>query len=344
MDVTSFERLDEALMKCKAGVMWKDSPVHYVLNELREVWRLSQQLQSGEYRQREARMFSIYYPKPREIVSVSFRDRIYQRSLNDNILYPTMTRTFIYANLACQIGKGPDAAMEYLRRALWKHYCRYGTDGAVLQFDIHHYYPSMQHDRIKAMFRRYLDDETYSRVAACLDAYPGDVGYNPGSQMVQIAGLSALSPLDHFIKERLKIRHYMRYMDDGVLIHPDEGYLRQCLPLLEAEVQKAGFSFNAKKTRVYPLKWGIDVLGFRFRLTETGKVLAVIRHENVNHARRKLRKLAKKVRNGEISAEDYLDSYKCWRAHAMRGNSHKLLRRMDRYCVQLLESGARAEA
>ena len=195
----------------------------------------------------------------------------------------------------------------------------------------------MRHDVVKAMFRRYLDDKTYSRVGACLDAYPGDVGYNPGSQMVQIAGLSALSPLDHFIKEQLKIRCYMRYMDDGILIHPDRDYLERGLPLMEAKVRELGFSFNTKKTRIYPLKEGIDVLGFTFRLTETGKIVVLIRRRNAAHARKKLYKLAKKVQRGEISTTDYLNSYQCWRAHANRGNSHKLLRRMDRLCLQLLE-------
>ena len=58
--------------------------------------------------------------------------------------------------------------------------------------------------------------------------YEGDTGYNPGSQMIQIAGIAFLDEVDHYIKERLRIKHYIRYMDDFILIHKDKEYLRQC--------------------------------------------------------------------------------------------------------------------
>ena len=52
---------------------------------------------------------------------------------------------------------------------------------------------------------------------------------NPGSQLIQIAGVDYLSELDHFVKEDLRVRGYGRYMDDLVLVHRDEEFLDECL-------------------------------------------------------------------------------------------------------------------
>ena len=74
----------------------------------------------GKYKQKKTRKFKVYYPKERDIVSVHFRDRVFQRSLNDNILYPKISRSFIYDNMACQKGKGPDKARELSAKVLQK--------------------------------------------------------------------------------------------------------------------------------------------------------------------------------------------------------------------------------
>lgn len=101
-----------------------------------------------------------------------------------------------------------------------RFYINNGIDGYFLQVDIKKYYPSMKHDVVKELFRKNLEPDVYDIVANILDnQYPADTGYNPGSQMVQIAGISLLDRLDHFIKEKLHIKDYIRVMDDMVLIH-----------------------------------------------------------------------------------------------------------------------------
>lgn len=47
----------------------------------------------------------------------------------------------------------------------------------------------------------------------CRYQYAGDSGYNPGSQMVQIVGISLLDPVDHYVKEKLHVKRYIRYWD-----------------------------------------------------------------------------------------------------------------------------------
>lgn len=101
-NIIGFDALYESMNRCAHGVIWKDSTASYVLNGLENTLKLEKELNSGDYKPRPVRHFKITYPKPRDIASVSFRDRVYQRSINDNVLYPTMTKSFIYDNWACQ--------------------------------------------------------------------------------------------------------------------------------------------------------------------------------------------------------------------------------------------------
>ena len=194
----------------------------------------------------------------------------------------------------------------------------------------------MRHDAVKAKFRRYLDDDTYKRVCDVLDTqYVGDVGYNPGSQMVQIAGISLLDDLDHYCKERLHARHYLRYMDDILIIHQNKAELKEILAEIEKELRKIGFRLNDKKTHIAPLKSGFLFLGFEYHITKTGKVIMSLNSDNIRHERRKLRKLVKLAKKGLIKRDKVEECYQSWRANASKGNTFKMVQRMDRYYREL---------
>lgn len=342
--VIGFDALYQSMWKCKKGVVWKDSVAAYFHRGIERTARLSRELHEETYHSSPTKHFTIQYPKPREIASVAFRDRVYQRSLNDNVVYPAMTRSFIYDNFACQKGKGTDAARERLKSFLREHYRRHGTAGYVAQFDIHGYYPNMRHDVAEAVFQKHLPNWAFERVRDILRGqYEGDRGYNPGSQLVQIAGISVLNPLDHYIKEHLRVHHYIRYMDDLILVHPDRDFLLRCYDEISACLAKIGFEVNPKKTRIYPLSEGILFLGFHFTLTETGKVLMQINPARVSAQRRKLRRLVKKAKAGGIPRESVDMAYAAWRNHASKGNSYHLLQRMDQYYHELWKENGHAE-
>jgi hypothetical protein len=139
--IVGFDALYNSMNKCIKGVLWKDSVAHFYLNYMEELLKLEAQLKDGTYRERPKKTFTITEPKIREIVSISFRDRVYQRSLNDNVIYPVMSRSFIPDNFACQKGKGTDAARNRLKEFLRRYYRKYGSEGYVLQCDITGYYP-----------------------------------------------------------------------------------------------------------------------------------------------------------------------------------------------------------
>lgn len=330
--VIGFDALYESMHKTKKGVIWKDSVAAYYHRGVERTDRLSKELHSGKYRASPPKHFMVTSPKPREIASVAYRDRVYQRSLNDNVVYPAMTNSFILDNYACQKGKGTDAARDRMKDFLRRYYRKHGAIGYVAQFDIRGYYPNMRHDVTEALFREKLPPWAYERVATILrKQYPGDAGYSPGSQLIQIAGISMLDKLNHFIKERLRVKLYIQYMDDLVLIHHDGGFLERCRAEIERELAKIGFEANPKKTRVYPLDEGILFLGFTYHLSDTGRVYMIADPGRVKSGRRKYRRLVAKARRGEVPRENVDASFATWIDHLGKGNSRKLVARLNKY-------------
>lgn len=331
-DVIGFDALYTSMMNTKKNVLWKDSVAAYYHRGIDRTGRLSDELHSGQYRAAPPKHFQVTSPKPREIASIAYRDRVYQRSLNDNAIYPIMTNSFIFDNWACQRGKGTDGARERLKGFLRRYFRQHGTEGWVAQFDIHGYYPNMRHDEVEKLFREKLPGWAYERVERILrEQYPGEVGYNPGSQLIQIAGIALLDDVDHYIKERLRMKLYLRYMDDLIMIHESREYLEECQAGVAGKLREIGFELNPKKTRIYSLREGIPFLGFRFRLTDTGKVLMHPDPAKVKAGRKKYRRLVAKALNGSIGRESVDMSFATWLNHLSKGNAYGLIQKLVRY-------------
>ena len=124
-------------------------------------------------------------------------------------------------------------------------------------------------------------------------------------------------------------------MDDFILIHHDKAYLEECRKDIEKWLSELGLQLSEKKTQLFPITQPISFLGFSFRLTDTGKVVKKIRPERISHERRKLRKLAQRVKDGKMTREEVDCCYQSWKAHASYEDTHNLILRMDKFYKEL---------
>jgi len=334
-DADGFERLYESHLKARRGVIWKDSVAWFSLHGADQVLKLANELKNGTYEPKPPVSFTIYKPKKRDILAVAYRDRVYQRSINDNILYPVITRSFIKENTACQIGKGTDFAINLFRKQLRRFYINHGRNGWILQIDVQKYYPSMRHDVVKEMFRKYLTPETYEIVAGILDnQYVGEVGYNPGSQMVQIAGISLLNGIDHFIKQKLHVKDYIRVMDDMILLHEDKAYLEHCRDEIRRELELIGLHPHPKKTGIFPISKGVTFLGFDWILTDTGKVLMIPKGQKIKEIRHSTNALLKLYGKGLRTEKCCDDSFESKLSFIRKGNTRQIELRLRRWYTE----------
>lgn len=340
--ICNFEELYKAMYKCKKDVMWKDSVAGFVKNGLVNCYKLHDQLKSGSYKIDKYSYFTISEPKVRDIVSTRMKDRVFQRSMCDNYLYTQLTKGLIYDNCACQIDKGTDFAMDRMSCHLQRFFRKHKLDGYVLQCDIANYFGSTQHEVAKKIVIDRVDNDwVKDHVFKIIDSFgtkeSPTMGMGLGSQVTQLVQLAIMDDVDHFIKENLKIKQYIRYMDDFVLIHHDKEYLQECKGLIAAKLSDLGLRLNQKKTQIYPINRGIKFLGFRFMLTDTGKVIRKLNKENISRERRKLRKLKGLVDKGILTKKDVNECYQSWKSHANKGNTYQLVRQMDQFYKELWE-------
>lgn len=325
--ITSFESLYEAMRKCRLGVMWKDSTARYVTNGLVETHKLRKELLNGTYRIRPYNNFVITDPKRRIVMAMHLRDRQYQRSICDNYLYDQITKGFIRDNYACQKGRGMDDALNRMDAHLHRYYRKHGADGWVLKCDVRKYFPSTLHSVAKAaVAKRVPDEHVRKAVFDVIDSFGGDRGIGLGSQISQLIQLAVLDDMDHTIKEIMRVKHYLRYMDDFVLIHHDKEFLKECLARIRSILADLGLELN-EKTSLFPLKQGIRWLQWRFVLTPTGKVIRLQGKKSVHRERRKLRNM----RRRGLSIDKARESLQAWIASAKRGNTRRRIADMIKY-------------
>ena len=128
-----------------------------------------------------------------------------------------------------------------------------------------------------------------------LPRYRKGKGLPIGNETSQLLAIYYLNELDHYIKEQLHIKYYIRYMDDFILIHHDKEYLKKCLNLINKKLSYLKLSLN-KKTQIYNLKSGVNFLGYKFILKN--KKLVILLN---NQTRKKIKKKLRKARKNNIN-------------------------------------------
>lgn len=141
--------------------------------------------------------------------------------------------------------------------------------------------------------------------------YKNGKGLPIGNMTSQILAVTYLNELDHYIKEKLKIKYYIRYMDDGILLHNDKEYLKYCLKEIEKILNLYKLKLNPKKTKINNIKTGIDFLGFRFYI-KNDKIILKLRNDCKKRFKKKMKKF------------DY-DVYQSYIGHLKWGNCNSLI-------------------
>lgn len=134
--------------------------------------------------------------------------------------------------------------------------------------------------------------------------YKKGKGFSIGNMSSQIIGIIYLNELDHFIKEKLHIKCYVRYMDDGVLLHHDKKYLEYCMLEIEKLLKKYKLVLNYKKSFINDVRYGLTFLGFVFYL-KNNRVYMKVRGRTKRKFIRKMKDLNKLRDYNFLSDKEY---------------------------------------
>ena len=230
----------------------------------------------------------------------------------------------IYDSYANRKGKGTHKAI--LRYQQW---CR--KSAYVLKCDVRKFFPSIDHEILKALLYKKIGcKDTISLIDKIIDNsnpqeehdlyFPGDDLFEPyrrkrglpiGNLTSQWFGNYYLNPMDHFIKENLQCKYYIRYVDDFVVLHDDKGFLSEVKDKIETFLHQYRLILHPRKSRVHKTEEGIGFLGHRVFPDHR-----LVKKESVRRFRKRTRKRLKSLQKGEISVKEFNIGVRSWFVHA----------------------------
>lgn len=335
--IFDYGNLLNAFDVAKKGVRWKCSVQRYEASLLRKTYETHMKLLAGEDIRRGFHNFTIMERgKLRDISSVHISERVVQRSACDNVLVPILTRTIISDNMACIKGRGTHATIDRVAFFLREYYRKTGSnEGVIVLIDFTNFFGNMQHWYIRTILQKHFTDkEVVEFIMLFVEAF-GEVGCGLGSQISQIVGTIYPNEPDHFAKEVLQIRAYIRYMDDTFMAFRTKEEADAAIEALFAIYERIGIVVNKRKTRKVSMKHGFTFLKTQFRLTDSGKVIMRPCRQAVTRERRKLKKLKNKLDEGRITFEEVRQQYQSWKGYMKHKMSWRTVQNMDKLFNEL---------
>ncbi len=337
-DVASFAALLAAYRRARRAGRVRPDAAAFDRDLEGSLLRLRDDLLAGTYRPGAYRSFVVAVPKRRLVSVAPFRDRVVHHAVVA-ALEPRFERRFIADSYACRKRKGTHAAVDRARGFVRRfRYC--------LRADVVRFFPSVDHAILLATVARAVRcSRTRDLLATIVDSgrdvlraefpgtlFPGDDlfalcrprGLPIGNLTSQFLANVYLDPLDHFVKETLRVKGYVRYADDFRVFHDSKERLHEVRREMERFLAGYRLVLHDRKTQVGPCAAGVPFLGFV--LLPDGR--RRLRREGVKRFRRRLRAMARDLVAGHTTQEAVSASVRSWLAHAAHAQAERLKRQV----------------
>lgn len=205
-------------------------------------------LKNRTYHPGPCHTFTILEPKKRIVVSQTMQDKLINHLVARHILYPALLPCLLDVNVASRKGLGTSEGVRLMLKFHRTCKIKY-KEYYILKCDISKFFASIDHRILKEKLKRKIKDKDALKIVFdIIDSEEN--GLSIGFMTSQILAIFYLNDMDHFIKEVLNIKYYVRYQDDFLLFHPSKQYLQYCLAELKKFLEKENLKLN-QKTRIY---------------------------------------------------------------------------------------------
>ena len=315
----SFENLHEAFKKAFRGSGRTEEACRFHFHLETELLQLREELQSNTYRPARYRYFKTFDPKERTISVAPFRDRVVHHGVV-RVLEPVFEPTFIFDSYATRKGKGTHRAVKRAQKYM-------GSGFHYYKADIRKYFDSVDHNVLLGLVRRKIKDEKVlelvERIIRNSDVSRGlacGKGLPVGNLTSQFFANVYLNPLDHFVKDFMGVKCYVRYMDDMVVFADSKAYLKGVMQKLRMFLHdELKLTLNPRSTFLNSRRNGLPFLGFRIfpRLIR-------VKRENLKRVKGKLKKRKRELRKGHITEDHFVMSARSMFDHLGFADSFQL--------------------
>lgn len=301
----SFENLLLAYRKAKKGSRKNGELGSFSFHLENELLALQSELKDLTYQPRPYRYFHVKDPKQRLISVASFRDRVVHHALV-NLLEPIYEKIFIYDSYATRKGKGTHKAISraqtFLRKNKW-----------FFKADVEKFFDSIDQKILLSILERKIKDKKLLLIAEKIIRNGGKDGRGLpiGNLTSQFFANVYLNPFDYFVKETLKIKYYLRYMDDFVIFSPQKEVIKE----IKIEVKhflKTALNLTLKETASYTNQ---DLNGLSFLGRRIFPSIIRIKHENLQRVLRKMKRKEKDYKQKFIKEDIFLASMNSYWAY-----------------------------
>ena len=239
----------------------------FSLNFTDNIFSLHRELADKTYRHGGYQAFKINDPKPRDIHKALVRDRLVHHAIY-RILCLYFDRKFIFDSYSCRIGKGTHRAINRFRYFSRKVSRNNTKQCWILKCDIRKFFANIDHKILKNILAKCIADENVLwLLAQIIDSFSTEgkvgVGLPLGNLTSQLFVNIYMNEFDQFIKRELKVKYYIRYADDFVIIYQDKNYLENLISEISEFLEtKLKLSLHSDKVFIKTLNSGMDYLGW----------------------------------------------------------------------------------
>ena len=255
--LTSLDNLFVAWQEFRKGKKRKTDVLIFERHLEDNIFNLYQELKNKTYKHGDYESFYVHDPKRRHIHKASVRDRVVHHLLY-TYLYKLFDKTFIVDSYSCRLDKGTHKAVNRLEDFTRKVSKNFTCDCWVLQCDIAKFFTSVDHIVLKKLlFKKIPDLDILWLLSNVIDSFNTDTeqGIPLGNLTSQVFANIYLNELDYFIKHSLRIKYYLRYADDFVIISKNKDQLQNYIPLLREFLVSLKLTLHPKKITIRKLSW-----------------------------------------------------------------------------------------
>ena len=237
------------------------------MNLMDNIFDLHNDLKNKTYLHSKYEGFKINDPKPRDIHKAVIRDRLLHHAIY-RILYPYFDKKFIYDSYSCRVGKGTHKAIYRFEKFIRKVSKNNTQPCWVLKCDIRKFFANIDHNVLKNILTKYIEDEDIIWLLEnVIDSYPigktYGVGLPLGNLTSQLLVNIYMNEFDQFVKRKLKVKYYIRYSDDFVILFQDKKYLENILERMKQFLEnELKLTMHPNKVFIQTIFSGVDFLGW----------------------------------------------------------------------------------
>ncbi len=318
----SYENLESAFRKARRSKTKKLYVLEFEKNLAENLLQLRNELLLHSYTPRHLKTFILQDPKTRKISKSEFRDRVIHHALC-NVIEPIFDRSFIYDSYANRTGKGTLKAIQRFDSFKKKAGRNNKLKVFVLKADIKHYFDTVDHEVLLNIIKNKIKDEKViwliKKILSNYHLNEEGKGMPLGNLTSQFFANVYLNELDYFIKHKLQVSYYIRYVDDFVIFNNSLLELLKYKNEIGMFLKKLKLELHPEKTYMRRLDKGIGFLGFRIFYHHK-----LLKKSNMKKMERKLSLFLKEFKMGSLSYNEVLFSVEGWCAYAKYGSTHNL--------------------